>query len=41
MLLKKHLYNTEIKNIENKVLQINSLVTDTTLNAKYTRSKTK
>ena len=39
--VKKHLYNAKIKNIEDKVPNITKLATNTTLNAKIMRLKTK
>ena len=39
--VKKHLHNAKIKNIEDKVPNITKLATNTTLNAKIMRLKTK
>ena len=39
--VKKHLYNAKIKNIEDKVPNFTKLATNTTLNAKIMRLKTK
>ena len=41
MSLKKDAYNTEIKNIEDKISDITNFATKTTLNAKITRLKVK
>ena len=40
MLLKKNVYNAQIKDIEDKIPDIAKLATNTTLNAKIMRLKT-
>ena len=39
MLLNKDVYNAKIKDIENKILDINNLATNTTLNTKINETK--
>ena len=39
--VKKYVYNAKIKNIENKILDITNLATNTTLNAKINKFKGK
>ena len=41
MLLKKDVYNAQIKNIEDKIPDITNLATNTTLNAKINEFKNK